>query len=156
MKLKSILAVLSIAALSGCESIPTDHRSVIDDKLIGTWTGEYSEKDGATKSWTQQRKADGTYSIDFKFMAQDGTINRFSEAGQWWVKDGLFHEIAPAWMQQPGSYQYHFKDDSHCIEFLLVDSLESIEEVGQYQFVECLSEDVPLASQINHTVLNTN
>ncbi|MDR4517696.1 MAG: hypothetical protein MRK00_09980 [Nitrosomonas sp.] len=148
MKIKSIQAVLLIAALSGCESIPNEHRSAIDDKLIGTWAGEYTEKDGATKSWTQRRKADGTYSIDFVFMERDGTINRFSEAGQWWVKDGLFHEIAAAGMKQPDSYQYHFQEDGRCIVFLLVDSHESIEEIGQYRFVECLSEKAPLASSV--------
>ena len=135
-----------MAALLGCESIPDDQRSAIDDRLIGAWTGEYIEEDGATKSWTQKRKADGTYLIEFKFMELDGTINRFTEAGKWWVKDGLFHEIAPAWMKNSDSYQYQFKDD-RCIEFLLVDSHESIDEIGQYRFVECLSDEVPLAFQ---------
>lgn len=149
--MKLILAVLCLAVLSGCETVSEDHRqSSIDDRLIGSWEGEYTEKDGSVKSWIQTRKADGRYSIEFKFLELDGTINRLTEDGKWWIKDGLFHEITSARMERPDSYQYHFKGD-RCIEFLLVDSYESIEEIGQYRFVECLSEEVPLALLINET-----
>ena len=138
-----ILAVLFATALSGCETMSKDYQqSSVNDRLIGIWEGEYTEKDGAIKSWAQTRKADGTYSIDFIFTEPDGAVSRFTETGQWWIKDGLFHEIAPSWMKQPDSYQYRFNND-RCIEFLLVGSHVSIEDVGVYRFVECLSDEVP-------------
>lgn len=81
-------------------------------------------------------------------MEPDGTIERQTETGRWWTQDELFHEIAPPGMKQPDSYQYRFKDN-RCIEFLLVASDDASEEIGQYRFVECLSNKVPLAALIN-------
>ncbi len=147
--MKLNLVVLLMIILSGCEAVPTaSQRGKVDDKLIGAWEGEYLEKDGTLKKWTQTRKEDGTYRIEFRFVEPDGTVNRFSELGLWWIKDGLFHELVPSWMKHPDSYQYHFKDNN-CIEFLLVDSRESIEDIGKYYFVECLSDTVPLARNID-------
>ncbi len=142
---QTTLMVCSVALFACSTVADNSHPQQIDDKLIGIWTGEYDEEDGTTRSWTQTRKANGTYSIDFIFMEPDGAINRLTETGQWWVKDGLFHEIESPWMERPDSYQYQFKDDG-CIEFLLVASEESSDDIGQYRFVECLSDDVPMAA----------
>ncbi|SET02366.1 hypothetical protein SAMN05216326_10988 [Nitrosomonas marina] len=147
--MKKFLLMLIMAGLSGCETVPDKYQqSHTDNRLVGTWTGEYVEQDGSVRSWTQTRKVDGTYSIEFLFMEPDGTIERQTETGRWWTQDELFHEITPPGMKQPDSYQYRFKDN-RCIEFLLVASDDASEEIGQYRFVECLSNKVPLAALIN-------
>lgn len=110
--------------------------------MIGNWQGEYTEKDGSLKSWVQTRNGDGSYRIEFRFVELDGTVYRLEETGKWWVKKNLFHEIATSQMQQPDVYQYRFQDNG-CIEFLLVESNESPEDIGHYRFVECLSDDQP-------------
>jgi len=117
-------------------------RLSIDIRMIGNWQGEYIEKDGSLKSWGQIRNEDGSYRIEFRFVELDGTVYRLEETGKWWVEKNLFHEIAPSQMQQPDVYQYHFKGNG-CIEFLLVESHESPEDIGHYRFVECLSDDQP-------------
>ncbi|MCB1936005.1 MAG: hypothetical protein KDF59_08690 [Nitrosomonas sp.] len=114
----------------------------LDVRMIGIWQGEYTEKDGALKSWIQTRNEDGSYRIEFRFIELDGTIHRLTEEGKWWIDKGLFYEITPSWMTQPDAYQYHFQDNG-CIAFLLVESYKSAEDVGQYQFVECLSDSQP-------------
>ena len=147
--MKLIITVLFTIALLGCETVPKDPQQLqIDSKLIGIWEGEYLEKDGAIKKWTQTRKENGTYLIEFQFVEPDGTSNHFSENGQWWIQDGLFYEVAPSWMKRPDSYQYRFKENQ-CLEFLLVDSDESIEDIGKYTFVECLSDTVSLTKFIH-------
>jgi hypothetical protein len=116
--------------------------SSVDVRLIGTWQGEYDEKDGSLKSWVQTRSENGTYQIEFHFAETDGTVDRLAEEGKWWIENGLFYEIALSWMTQPDVYQYRFLDNG-CIEFLLVESYESAEDVGHYRFVECLSNQQP-------------
>ncbi|MCP5242788.1 MAG: hypothetical protein H6940_05045 [Burkholderiales bacterium] len=147
--MRRIFAALTIVGLTACGTVSdTYQQSRTDDRLVGVWIGEYVEKDGVTRSWTQTRKADGAYSIEFLFTEPDGIVNRQTETGRWWIQNGLFHEIAPSWMKQPDSYRYRFKDN-RCIEFLLVASDEASEEIGRYRFVECLSDKVPLAVLIN-------
>jgi len=114
----------------------------VDVRLIGTWQGEYDEKDGSLKSWVQTRSENGTYQIEFRFVETDGTVHRLAEEGKWWIESGLFYEIAPSWMTQPDAYQYRFQDNG-CIEFLLVESYESTEDAGHYRFVECLADRQP-------------
>jgi hypothetical protein len=113
-----------------------------DVRLIGTWQGEYDEKDGSLKSWVQTRSENGTYQIEFRFVETDGAVHRLVEEGKWWIERDLFYEIAPSWMTQPDAYQYRFQEDG-CIEFLLVASHESAEDVGHYRFVECLADRQP-------------
>lgn len=136
-----VLVVLNCVAIA-VAAIHSNRASPVDVRMIGLWQGEYTEKEGALKSWRQTRNEDGSYQIEFRFIENDGTVNRLVEEGQWWIEKGLFYEIAPSWMTLPDAYQYRFLDDG-CIEFLLVESHESAEDVGQYQFVECLSELQP-------------
>ncbi len=134
-----------VAMLFGCSTITDSHPPLrIDNRLVGVWSGEHEEQDGSTRSWTQERRADGTYSIDFIFMERDGMISRLTETGRWWVKDGLFHELELPYMRRPDSYQYRFKDN-RCIEFLLVASEDSDDDIGRYRFVECLSVNVSMS-----------
>ena len=136
----------SVVALLGCSTVTDNHQPLqIDVKLVGIWTGEHEEQDGSTRSWIQERKADGTYSIDFIFMERDGMIERLTETGRWWVEGGLFHEIESPTMKGPDSYQYQFKNNG-CIEFLLVASEDSDEDIGQYRFAECLSADASMSA----------
>lgn len=123
-----------------CTAVAAD--SSVDVRLIGTWQGEYDEEDGSLKSWVQTRSENGTYQIEFHFAEADGAVHRLAEEGKWWIESGLFYEIAPSWMTQPDAYQYRFQDNG-CIEFLLVASHESAEDVGRYRFVECLSGRQP-------------
>lgn len=144
--MKLIFLVLLAISLFGCEVISNaNQHSFIDVKLIGTWEGEYTEQGGTIKSWTQTRKADGTYLIEFSFTELDGTTKRFTESGRWWVKEDLFHEIASSGMEQPDRYQYHFKR-KNCVNFVLVESNGLAENIDSYEFSECLSEDSPLVS----------
>lgn len=114
----------------------------VDVRLIGTWQGEYDEEDGSLKSWVQTRSEDGTYHMEFRFVETDGVVHRLAEEGKWWIESDLFYEIAPSWMTQPDVYQYRFQEDG-CIEFLLVASHESAEDVDRYRFVECLADQQP-------------
>jgi len=141
--LKSLLFLLFFKGTVLLAAIDQKVQSLsIDVRMIGIWQGEYTEEDGALKRWIQIRNEDGTYRIEFRFIELDGIVHRLAEDGKWWVEKGLFYEITPSWMTQPDVYQYRFQDNE-CIEFLLVESHESAEDIGQYQFVECLSDHQP-------------
>lgn len=132
--------------LFGCEAIiAANQRPYVDVKLIGVWKGEYTEQDGTIKRWVQTRNADGTYAIEFSFTELEGTTQSFTESGRWWVKEGLFHEIALPDMGQPDKYQYSFKEKG-CVSFVLVESNGLTESTDSYVFSECLIEDSPPAN----------
>ena len=144
--MKQICWTVLLIALLGCESISdANQRPSIDVKLIGVWEGKYTEPGGSIKSWTQTRKADGSYLIEFSFTELDGTKKHFSESGRWWIKDGLFHELASSDMEQPDKYQYQFKK-LDCVNFALIDSAELPEGLESYEFSECLMKDGPVVS----------
>jgi hypothetical protein len=137
-------ALLALSFLS-CSAITAgDQRSSVDVKLIGVWTGEYLEEGGTLKRWTQTRNADGTYAIEFSFTGVDGTVRGFIESGRWWIKDGLFHEIALPEKGYPDKYQYFFRK-KECVDFVLVESEGFAEEPDSYVFSECLTADSPPA-----------
>lgn len=135
--------------LLGCQMISAgNHRPALDVKLIGVWTGEYLEEGGTLKRWKQTRNADGTYIVEFSFMEKDETARDFTESGRWWIKDGLFHEIALPEKGHPDKYRYSFKKKG-CVSFQLVESEGFAEEEGSYVFSECLEADSPPANFSN-------
>jgi len=132
--------------LLGCQMISAgNQRPSLDVKLIGVWTGEYLEEGGTLKRWKQTRNADGTYIIEFSFTEKDETARDFTESGRWWIKDGLFHEIALPEKGQPDKYRYSFKNKD-CVSFTLVESEGFAEEENSYVFSECLETDSPPAN----------
>lgn len=140
-----VLPFLAIALL-GCSAITAgNQRPLLDVKLIGVWTGEYLEEGGTLKRWTQTRNADGTYTIEFSFTVADDTSRGFTESGRWWIKDGLFHEIAVPEKGHPDKYRYSFKKKD-CVSFVLVESEGFAEEEDSYVFSECLEADSPPAN----------
>lgn len=143
--IKTFIVLVIAIGLTGCEQLANPlQRPSLDVKLIGVWTGEYLEQGGTLKTWVQTRNADGTYSIDFSFKESDGTIRSFTESGQWWVKENLFHERSIAETPHPDKYRYTFKEKD-CVEFELIESEGYAEEAGTYQFSECLTADSPPA-----------
>lgn len=135
-----VAAVFSADAVAEVDGDAQD--ASVDVRMLGVWQGEYREKDGSLKSWVQIRREDGSYRIEFRFSEPDGTLHHLAEEGKWWIEDGLFYERVLSWMAQPDVYRYRFKDDG-CIDFLLVESHVSADEVGHYRFVECLSDSQP-------------
>ncbi len=144
--MKSIFGLLLMIGLFGCEAITAaNQRPFVDIKLIGVWKGEYTERGGTIKRWTQTRSADGTYAIEFSFIELDGVMKSFTESGRWWIMNGLFHEIALPDMGQPDKYQYSFKE-RECVNFVLVESdgfTEDTDSADNYVFKECLVADSP-------------
>ena len=138
-----------VLILLGCQMISTgNQRPSLDVKLIGVWSGEYLEEGGTLKRWKQTRNADGSYIIEFSFTEKDETARDFTESGRWWIKDGLFHEIALPEKGHPDKYRYSFKKKG-CVGSQLVESKGFAEEEGSYVFSECLEADSPPANFSN-------
>ncbi len=131
--------------LQSCQMISGNQHLPLDVKLIGVWAGEYLEEGGTLKRWKQTRNADGTYVIEFSFTEQDGAAKDFTESGRWWIKNGLFHEIALPEKGHPDKYRYSFKKKD-CVSFELVESEGFAEEEDRYTFSECLEADSPPAN----------
>ncbi len=133
--------------LTGCEGISKLVRpSSIDVKLIGVWKGEHREEGGTIKRWLQTRNADGTYEIEFSFTESDGATKSFSEAGRWWVQDGIFYEVALPEKEQPDKYRYFF-NIRECVSFVLIEKEQSAtDSTDSYAFSECLIADSPPAT----------
>lgn len=149
--MKLIFMALLLIGLSGCDVLTkAKQRPYIDVKLIGVWKGEHKEKGGTVKSWTQTRKADGTYTIEFSFTEINGRVQSFTESGRWWIMGDLFHEISSTGMEKPDRYQYQFRK-MDCVTFVLVGTDGLVEEVDNYEFSECFSKDSPLAGMNQST-----
>ena len=141
--MKLLFLPLLALILLGCQTISADNQRLpLDVKLIGVWTGEYLEGGGTLKRWRQTRNADGSYIIEFSFKEKDETARDFTESGRWWIKNGLFHEIALPEKGHPDIYRYSFKKKD-CVSFELVESEGFAEEEDRYNFSKCLEADSP-------------
>ena len=61
--------------------------------LVGVWEGEkYYGNKNTTQKWTNVRKVDGTYRIDFQ-MTTDGETSESSEEGYWSYSGCLYSVI---------------------------------------------------------------
>jgi len=100
MKNKNIIALVILTSLIivSCGTkkflFKIEDDKQIDTRLVGIWEG--SEKDnqilGMTKEWKMTRNSDGTFLLDFKVTIED-EIEKTTEEGSWWVKNGLFYEL---------------------------------------------------------------
>ena len=135
---KTIILTISILFM-GCSvfnSLLVEHN--IDKKLVGTWSG--SEKDEQIKGvqifWVQYRYADGTYKIVFT-VKYDGVpenqSDKFTEFGNWWVKDGVFNEMEKT-SKNIDSYFYEITDSDHVI--FKANKLETQFDNKNYSFVD--------------------
>ncbi len=90
----TLIAITSFSCGSQRHFTTLNDNTKIDKRLVGTWEG--SEEDtqfiGMSKSWTMTRKADGTFTLDFR-VSQNGQTRTVIETGRWWTQDGHFHEF---------------------------------------------------------------
>ena len=59
--------------------------------LEGKWLGQASPQAG-TACWINERRADGTYEVNFLLVAPTGT-KRHREEGTWFLSNGLYATI---------------------------------------------------------------
>ena len=138
-KTKIVLAlILAMVFQAGCSTIdkssPNDVPKDIRRIFVGTWEGEYVNKQGRTeRTWIQKRSADGTYIIDFFHHTERG-IYHSRQQGKWWIDGRRFYEIAPKVMKEPDVYQFRIvnKDEVH---------FKSIKK--DYEFTDRRTEDFP-------------
>jgi len=70
--------------------------------LLGKWYGIRKTADGGQKEWLTERSADGTYRVDFRFMAKNGDVRSQSEVGFWGVSGGTYFRIFRGWVTVEG------------------------------------------------------
>jgi hypothetical protein len=58
--------------------------------LIGFWRGSSLITGGGTLNWTIERKADGTFRIDFESAGVKDMPNAFAETGIWGVSGNIY------------------------------------------------------------------
>ena len=87
-----LLSLFLFSCTTQLTKLPTGKK--IDSRLVGEWTGAEKDKqiEGVQKSWEMNRRADGTFTLDFKFT-QDGETQQTEEIGEWWIADGKFYEF---------------------------------------------------------------
>ncbi len=136
---RTLLPLLLLTlATSGCVAKYTVPADVTNDlSFVGKWAGkQFNEEGEYWRKWEQNRHSDGTYKLILKYYdKKDKFLSRKVETGNWWLKDGLFHEIAPKRMSKPESYKYKFIAKGQ-IEFFSVAIDESSDEKVGYSFVD--------------------
>ena len=93
-----ILAALSVFA-AACSSNPavepvkvreTEETVAQRGFLIGRFLGEAPTTDGSYRYWIVDRKADGTFRIDFRNILASGVPQMHSEVGIWGNSGGIY------------------------------------------------------------------
>jgi hypothetical protein len=96
MRIKFLLIASTTFLFLSCSNklVKLENNKSIDARLVGTWVGNEKDKqiEGAEKSWEMNRKSDGTFVLDFKFMIK-GRTQKHIETGTWWIEKGKFHEF---------------------------------------------------------------
>lgn len=101
---------------------------MIDTRFIGTWKGtDHGSLDSSeTNHWVVTRTKEGAFFVEFTTIFSDGSIEKSSEKGLWFVEGNLFYE------QREGENQadvYTFK--------LLSDKLIAFHDVSSnYHFTD--------------------
>lgn len=137
--LKAVLLLsLILPILFGCSSKFTiPENATFNRNFVGTWEGKHlDEKSGHWKKWSQQRKNDGTYTLQSKYYDKNEKFLKDTvETGYWWIHNDLFNEISSISMTQPESYRYQFitKDK---IKFSSVDPASASDDKAGYSFVD--------------------
>ncbi|MEX1668053.1 hypothetical protein AB4876_03965 [Zhongshania guokunii] len=70
--------------------------------LLGKWYGIRKTANGGQKEWLTERSADGTYRVDFRFIAKNGDVRSQSEVGFWGVSGGIYFRIFRGWVTVTG------------------------------------------------------
>ncbi len=67
-------------------------------KMIGTWYGSQSTKDGGTYSWIIRRNIQGLYQLEGKLTKQNGKIKTQIEVGEWGVGKNVYFSVFKGWV----------------------------------------------------------
>ena len=134
----TLLLILSVLFFNSCTSTKNlstlNNGKQIDKRLVGIWTG--SEKDnqieGLSKEWKMTRTFDGNFSLEFK-VTQNGKVRNSTEDGQWWIENGLFHEMHFV-SQKTDIYEYKVLNSDQ-IKFK-VKSFGVAHENEEYEFID--------------------
>lgn len=125
---KYIVCLLLICTASLSLGLFLPKKNFVDPKLTGTWTGAVEDSRGNKRAWKQVRHANGKYTITFWYENKGGRKSTSIEQGNWWIKNGLYHEQDNDNMTAPDIYKIKFvtadklfyekvKDDSTGYDF---------------------------------------
>lgn len=137
--LKTIfLSLVIFPMLIGCSTKYTiPDNAVIDANFVGSWEGKhYSEDTEHWRKWVQNRKSDGTYTIQLKYFDKNNDLlSQTTKTGYWWIQNNHYNEISPKSMATPESYRYQFTDKD-TINYFSVNPNASSDEKADYTFVD--------------------
>ena len=71
------------------------HGKTYDPKLVGCWKGsEVNQQiDGVGKYWVACRFENGTSTLLFIAIEENGNVIQETENGKWWIENGKFYEL---------------------------------------------------------------
>ncbi len=106
-------------------------------EFVGKWEGEHFNNEGNyLRKWFQTRNSDGTYELELTYLDSNGKfLDKEIQTGNWWVSNGLFHEISPGRMSKPEIYAFEFIGNDK-IEFKSVQLDTSSDEKDSYSFTD--------------------
>lgn len=66
-----------------------------DPKLVGCWKGSEvgQQRKGLSKYWVSCRFENGTSTLLFVTIDNDGEVDQETENGKWWVENGKYYEF---------------------------------------------------------------
>jgi hypothetical protein len=129
IKLSVILSILTLGACTQQEKIVAT-----DDSFVGTFFGGNPNRSCGAVWWKIVRNKEGNYTISF-FRDSERKLLKFSEEGNWWIKDGHYYAIAPEHMETPDVYKVKVLSKSE-IQFTSHKYDESAECKDNYKFID--------------------
>ncbi len=118
--------------LASCATRPVQPLAVQSDKpedsdavtrrfqmMVGTWTGEDITTKGEVRRERVERHHDGTYVIQFRTYAKDGSYEDDVETGEWGISGDIYFTFMHGWIQDgqlvPANPGDPFFDDAYTI-----------------------------------------
>lgn len=127
-----LLSLFLFACTTQFATLPTGKK--IDSRLVGVWNGAENDQqiEGLQKSWEMNRRADGTFTLDFKFT-QDGKSQETVEIGEWWIAGGKFYEFHEG-SGETDIYQYTVLNEDQ-IKFKSLKMSQTMTQ-NSYEFID--------------------
>jgi hypothetical protein len=92
MKKVILLLILSTFSHFGYAQETT---KTYDSKLVGCWKGSEigQQMKGTSKYWVSCRFENGTSTLLFVAIDENGEVTQETENGKWWVENGKYYEL---------------------------------------------------------------
>lgn len=124
-----------------CSAINAENGKADLHSFIGIWVGGYDHQDKVRKdSWTQTRKADGSFKLIHEIYQYGALSNTETSEGTWWVEGQYFYEKQKGSFDHPDKYLYELIGEKKIKFTEITTDDKTSEDIQGYSFIDTRAE----------------